>query len=59
LLLFGTVFDKEASQTRDYLCRKERDTPRGSPKSFAVQRTLAQDDKCGFSFKPIQFQEKT
>jgi hypothetical protein len=27
------------------LCRKERDTSRGSPGSFAAQRTLAQDDK--------------
>src|SRR5208282_5484021 len=26
------------------LCRKERDTSRGSPRSFARQRTLAQDD---------------
>src|SRR5580693_638631 len=27
------------------MCRKERDTSRGSPGSFAAQRTLAQDDK--------------
>jgi hypothetical protein len=26
------------------MCRKERDTPRGSPRSFAAQNTLAQDD---------------
>ncbi len=26
------------------MCRKKRDTSRGSPRSFAAQRTLAQDD---------------
>jgi hypothetical protein len=26
------------------MCRKDRDTSRGSPRSFAAQRTLAQDD---------------
>jgi len=26
------------------LCRKERDTSRGSPRSFTAQRTLVQDD---------------
>src|ERR1700733_676712 len=29
---------------RAILCRKKRDTSRGSPRSFAAQRTLAQDD---------------
>jgi hypothetical protein len=26
------------------MCRKERDTTRGSPRSFAAQKALAQDD---------------
>jgi len=45
-------FDKEAGQTRDSLCRSERDTSRGSPgfldlawdRLFAAQRPL-QDDR--------------
>src|SRR5579871_1549331 len=37
-------FDREASPSRRLLCRKVRDTPRGSHRFFAVQRTLAQDD---------------
>jgi len=36
--------DREASRARDLLCGKEHDTSRGSPRSFAAQRTLAQDD---------------
>src|SRR5271170_6254109 len=36
-------FDKEASQTRDH-CVARTATQRGSPKSFAAQTTLAQDD---------------
>jgi hypothetical protein len=27
------------------MCRKERDTSRGSPRSLAPRRTLARDDK--------------
>ncbi len=30
---------------RAIMCRKERDTSRGSPGSFAAQKTRAQDDK--------------
>jgi hypothetical protein len=37
-------FDSEASQTRDYCVAKERDTSRGSARSFTAQRTLVQDD---------------
>jgi hypothetical protein len=37
-------FDKEASQTRDY-CVAKNDASRGSPRSFAAQKALAQDDK--------------
>jgi ArsR family transcriptional regulator, arsenate/arsenite/antimonite-responsive transcriptional repressor len=35
---------REASQTRDLLRRKVRDTSRGSPRSSPAQNTLAQDD---------------
>jgi hypothetical protein len=31
------------------LCRKERDTSRGSPRSFAAQKSLAQDDKSNWT----------
>jgi hypothetical protein len=36
-------FDKEASQTRDY-CGAKSATSRGSPRSFAAQKALTQDD---------------
>src|ERR1700691_3551917 len=39
----GTVCEGSEPNAR-LLCRKERDTTRGSPRSFAAQRTLAQDD---------------
>jgi len=36
--------DKEASQTRDYCIAKNATLRRGPPRSFAAQKTLAQDD---------------
>ena len=35
------------------MCRKERDTSRGSPRSFAAQRTLAQDDNQTAPLPPV------
>jgi hypothetical protein len=37
-------FDKEASQNARLLRGKNRDASHGSPRSFAAQRRLAQDD---------------
>jgi hypothetical protein len=37
-------FDKEASQTRNF-CIANNDASHGSPRSFAAQMRLAQDDK--------------
>jgi hypothetical protein len=36
---------KDASQTRDLFCRKSATDSRGSPRSFASQKTLAQDEQ--------------
>jgi hypothetical protein len=39
------LFDKEASQRAIVVARRTRATSRGSPRSFAAQKKLAQDDK--------------
>src|SRR6202167_701535 len=39
----GTVCEGSEPNAR-LLCRKERDTSRGSPRSFAAHKTRAQDD---------------
>jgi len=45
LAVMNKRFDKDASRTRDLLGHKERDAARGSLRSFAAQKTLAQDDQ--------------
>jgi hypothetical protein len=39
----GEVWQGSEPDAR-FMCRKERDTTRGSPRSFAAQKALAQDD---------------